>query len=281
MIKRILVGLDPDDDTRHATDYAIQMAVHHGAEVTGLAVVDERDIETAAAPELYMYKAPMVREELSEEARQTARKLIDQFEERVKDSDVEFADTVEEGVPFERIIEDMKYHDLLVIGREPHFFYHEPEQRTDTLEKVVTEGVSPVLVVADAFRPVQKVLLAYDGSVPAARAMQQFVQHRPFGTEATLEVVNVRSRGDKSVDESKLLLKLAQSYCSAHGFNVSTASIETHGDTGAQILHHAEEIDADLVVAGAHAMSRVRKWVIGSATEHLLVESDLPLFLYH
>lgn len=281
MIKKILVGLDPDDDTRHATEYAIQMGARHGAKVTGLAVVDERNIETTAAPELYMYKAPMVREELSEEARQTARKLIDQFEASVKDSDVEFADTVEQGVPFERIIEDMKYHDLLVIGREPHFFYHEPDQRTDTLEKVVTQGISPVLVVADTFRPVEKVLLAYDGSLPSARVMQQFVQQQPFGTEPTLEIVNVRSRSTKASEESNLLLKLAESYCRGHGFNVSTASIEAHGDTGAQILHHAEEIGADLVVAGAHAMSRVQKWVFGSATEHLLAESDLPLFLYH
>jgi nucleotide-binding universal stress UspA family protein len=281
MIKKILVGLDPEEDTLHATDYAIRIASSHDATLTGLAVVDERDIEAAAATELYMYKAPMVREQLGEEARERARELIDRFEETVEASDVTFADTIGEGVPFERIIEDMKYHDLLVIGRNPHFFYHAPEQRTDTLDKVVTQGISPVLVVGESPEPVEKILLAYDGSVPAARSMQQFVQQQPFGDAPSLEIVNVRSGGEKAEKESALLLELAQSYCEAHGFSVSVASVESRGDTGEQILTHAEEIDADLIVAGAHAVTRVQKWVFGSATEHLLAESTFPLYLYH
>lgn len=283
MIKRILVGLDPDEDTPYAIDYAIRIGELNDARVTGLAVVDMAHIESKAAGGGVgsMYYAEMLREQLNEESRQTARQLIDQFETTVKRSNVEFAEAIEEGVPFERIIEDMKYHDLLVVGREPHFFYNRPQQRTDTLEKVVKEGTSPVLVVGSHVRPVDTVLLAYDGSIPAARTMQQFVHQQPFGSDVALEIVHVHSKGQSPENESILLLNLAESYCKAHGFNVSTSSVHEADGTAYRILKHAEEVDADLIVSGAHSVSRISKWMFGSTTENLLDESDLPLFVYH
>ena len=39
MLKRILVALDPDQDTPVATRYARELALRHGAHVSGLAVL--------------------------------------------------------------------------------------------------------------------------------------------------------------------------------------------------------------------------------------------------
>ncbi len=283
MIKRILVGLDPDEDTKHATDYAISIAEICNAQVTGLAVVDMAHIasEAAGGGVGSMYYGEMLREQLSEESRKTARSLIHQFERTVSASDVQFADRIEEGVSFKRIIEDMKYHDLLVVGREPHFYYDEPERQTKTLEKVVEKGSCPVLVVDDEENGIEKVLIAYDGSTPAARTMQQFIQQKPFGDSPAIEIVNVHAAGTTEEEESDLLLKLAESYCTAHGFEVTTSSVQRSDDTAMRLLKHATEVDADLIVSGAHAVSKISKWMFGSTTQNLLEHTDLPLYLYH
>lgn len=47
MIKRILVALDPDNDTPVATRYAIRLAKRFDASVTGLAIVDKSNIDSA------------------------------------------------------------------------------------------------------------------------------------------------------------------------------------------------------------------------------------------
>jgi nucleotide-binding universal stress UspA family protein len=283
MIKRILVGLDPHEDTVHATDYAIQIATISDAQLTGLAVVDIPHIESEAAGGGVgsMYYSEILREHLSDEARTTANSLLETFEATVGASEVKFADMIEEGVSFKRIIEDMKYHDLLVVGREPHFYYHEPERRTETLERVVKNGSCPVLVVAEGKQPIEKVLIAYDGSTPAARTMQQFVQQQPFGKDLELEIINVRGKEATDENASDLILHLAQTYCKAHGFLVTTSSVQYADDVASRVLTHADEIDADLIVSGAHAVSRIRKWMFGSTTENLLERSDLPLYLYH
>ncbi|MDA0378587.1 MAG: universal stress protein [Bacteroidetes bacterium] len=48
MIKRILVALDPDSDTVVAVQYAISIAQQTSARITGLAVVDTKNIEASS-----------------------------------------------------------------------------------------------------------------------------------------------------------------------------------------------------------------------------------------
>ena len=78
MIKRILVALDPDSDSRIATRYAVQIAQQTDARITGLAVVDTKTIEVSARGGGIgsMYYAEKLRENLTQETRDQARRLI-------------------------------------------------------------------------------------------------------------------------------------------------------------------------------------------------------------
>ncbi len=279
MIRRILVALDPDSDTPIATRYAAEIARRYEARVVGLAVIDTGMIEAAGRGGGVgsMYYAEKLKENLTEETRQKANELIQTFEASMEGWKVPFTDVVEEGVPFRRIVEDMKYHDLLVVGREPHFFYGRPEEKTKTLAKVVYETSAPTLVVGETYGSIERVLIAYDGSAPSARTVQSFAHLTPFGTDAQIEIVNVH---DGHEDESRLILQLMASYLETHGFNVRRTSIRGD-DTAALISQHAEQSAADLVVAGAHAVSKLKQLAFGSTTSRLLVDCPRPLFLHH
>ena len=78
MIKRILVALDPDSDSRIATQYAVHIAQRTDARITGLAVVDTKTIEVSARGGGIgsMYYAEKLRENLTQETRNQARYLI-------------------------------------------------------------------------------------------------------------------------------------------------------------------------------------------------------------
>lgn len=279
MIKRILVALDPDSDTPVATRYAADIARRHEAHVVGLAVVDTGQIEAAGRGGGVgsMYYAEKLKENLTEETRQTARELIARFEASMNETGVSFTDVVEEGVPFRRILEDMKYHDLLVVGREPHFFYGHPDEKTNTLAKVVKETSAPTLVFGDSYGPIDRVMVAYDGSAASARTVQFFAHLQPFGTDVKIEVVNVHSGNE---EESRLVVRLMASYLETHGFRVRQTSIRGD-DTAKQILDYAEQSNADVVVAGAHAVSKIKRLAFGSTTSRLLTDCPKPLFLYH
>lgn len=279
MIKRILVALDTDSDTPVATAFAGDVARRYDAEVVGLAVVDTGHIDMASRGGGIgsMYYAEKLRENLTEETRAKANELIRQFHASLQDSGIKRLDSVEEGVPFRRIVEDMKYHDLLVVGRTPHFFYGHPEERTETLAKVVKKTTAPTLVVGDEFRSVQRVLLAYDASEASARTMQHFVHLKPFGPDVDVEALHVHEGDEK---ESQLILRLLAGYLEKHDFAVKETSIRGSG-AAEQISDYARDTGADLVVAGAHSVSKLKKLAFGSTTEKLLTDCPTPLFVHH
>lgn len=278
MIKRILVALDTDSDTPVATQYAAEIAALYDAEVVGLAVIDTGQIEAASRGGGVgsMYYGEKLKENLTEETRQKAAELLSDFDAALKETGIPHSQAVEEGVPFRRIIEDMKYHDLLVVGRTPHFFYGHPEETTKTLARVVNETTAPTLVVGNVYQQVRRVLMAYDGSEAASRTVKYFTHLKPFGQDVQIEVLHVH-QGDER--ESQLILGLIASYLEKHGFVVGQTSIRENG-AAEQISEHARASGVDLVVAGAHSVSMLRKLAFGSTTEKLLNECPTPLFLY-
>lgn len=280
MIKKILVALDADTDTSVATRYAADMARRHGAEVTGLAVVDMGSIEASSRGGGIgsMYLMERVQENLTAESRAIARQLANTFKEEMEGSGVDFDVQVEEGVPFERIVEDMKYHDVLVVGNDPHFFYSHPKEKTKTLVRVVKNSIGPTLVVPDTYRVVRRVLVAYDASSASARAVRRFVHLQPFGTDVTLEILNVHGKGES--EGSQLALRMAKAYVEAHGYGAHTSSL--HGtDPARQIVEFAQQFEADALIAGAHSVSKLTKLAFGSTTASLLENCPVPLFVDH
>ncbi len=277
MIKRILVALDPDPDTPVATRYSIRLAKRFDAGVTGLAVIDTRNFQSTIGAG---YSGHNIWMELSEDTREVASKLLTDFRTTLEKEMVRHSAIKQEGVSFERIIEEMKYHDLLVVGRDSHFFYSEPETKTDTLAQVVKGGVSPTLVVTEEYRDVEKVLIAFDGSAPAARSLQGFVHLLPYGKDIEVELMNVTT-GNKGqdMDHSVFVLNQAEKYLKEHNFNYVTKKVLEKGTPSERIIEREKELDPDLIVLGAHSVSAVRRAAFGSTTFDMIKQTEKPLFL--
>jgi nucleotide-binding universal stress UspA family protein len=280
MIKRILIALDPDEDTPIATQYAISLAKSNNASVTGLAVVDTSNIYPTAIvgdPD-QTHHARNLWEELTEESRKVAGKLLNKFRATIEESGVRHTEITKEGASYERIIEGMKYHDLLVVGRDSHFFYNEPKQETKTLAQVVKNGASPTLIVTHHFEEVKKVLIAFDGSIPAARSLKSFAHLKPFGDNVAIELLHIQDQ-EETDGQSDNILDFASDYLVEHGFKSVARKILTKEKISHQILQRSDETKADLIVLGAHSISAIKRLTFGSTTHELITKTNTPLFL--
>jgi nucleotide-binding universal stress UspA family protein len=283
MLKRILVALDRDTDTPVAIRHAIKLADAFDASLTGLAVVDLEAINSVVGRGGIgtIHYAQQLKSNLTEESREEAGKLLKNFKEMVKTAGVKHSKFMHEGVPHERIIEDSKYHDLLVIGRESHFFYNRPQVETKTLANIVKKGAGPTLMVTDSYRPIHRVVVAHDGSKASADALQWFVQLEPFGRDIEIDLVySCNKKKEEAADQGKLILHLAYDYLKAHGYEkVNELLLDDKGGAGKQIIKHVNDTDADLVIIGAHSVSAIRRLTFGSVTHELVKNSPVPLFL--
>ena len=283
MIKRILVALDPDADTPAATQTAIEIAGRCGASLTGIALVDRDaiDQETAGGGIGSMYFAEKMNRQLTAEIRLKAQALIESFGEQVDAAGVEHAnDRVGEDGLVASLVDEMRTHDLLVAGRESHFYYRDPERRTHTMAKVVETGAAATLLVGSEAPDVRRVLVAYDGSTASSRTLQKFAHLSPFGLTVEVEIVHVRESSPDARLASDYLTGAARDYLAAHGYTtVHTTGLEGSAPADV-ILDHAAATGADLIVSGAYAKTGMKRWLLGSSATTLLEKATLPLFLY-
>lgn len=278
MIKRIVVALDADTDTPVATRYATEIAREHSAELTGMAVVDTASISASSKGGGIgsMYLMSKVQESLTVEAREIAQALTRAFRDAVKESGIQSQVVIEEGVALQRIIEDMNCRDLLVIGKEPHFFYSHPDETSTKLEEIVSRVVSPTCVIPSTYRKVERVMIAYDGSAASVRAMRSFFQLKPFGSDVTVEAINVHSKGERA--SALLALAHVKAYGEAHGYSIQTLAFEGT-DPSKEIVEALERHQADVLVAGAHIVSPLSRIAFGSTSASLLHQVNIPMWL--
>ena len=285
MIKNILVALDPDQDTPVATRYAAEIAERSSAKVIGLAVIDTHRIAAELGPGGAVGATHYIetsRKRMLDEAREKARALVKNFDETLHVAVVAHEEQVQEGAVVEQLLEELKYSDLLIIGRTPHFFYNRPDRATNTLARVVKHSIVPSLVVGEEFAAVDHVLIAYDGSAASARTMHGFAQLQPFGKDLTVEVVHVRTgESSRQREATDLLLQRASRYLEEHGFERIRRSGLEGVNQAAALIEHAGRVEASLIVAGAHSVSAIRRAAFGSTTHELLTTCTVPLFIFH
>lgn len=255
MVKQVLVVLDASSRVGETAQHAAEVAERTGARVKGIGIWAEGAGSAAG--------------------KEKAEDAVREFEEEIRQRDLSHVECTREGMPVSRIVDEMRYHDLLVTGREPHFLFSSVGVGKDLLEDVLEETCAPMLTVGEGRRATHRVLVAYDGSGPSARALKQFVQLCPFGREVEVRVLNVSDRSG----EAKELVEPARSYLEAHGFDVFGLHAKGE-DLQEWISRYVREGKADIVVAGVRPSSGLRRLVFGSATEELLEESPVPLFLH-
>jgi nucleotide-binding universal stress UspA family protein len=65
-----------------------------------------------------------------------------------------------------------------------------------------------------------------------------------------------------------------------NGIVAAPMKVERDGrNTGEAILAAAQSLGCDLLIKGAYTQSRLRQWIFGGATQHVLANAALPVLL--
>ena len=273
MIRRVLVGLNGSECTAAAMEYAIALAAKHGASLVGVGVVDEPQL---AAPESVPLGAGAFKQERDAAVVHTAHTTIDQvlaeFYRRCEGSAVYPATDKRVGDPVQVLARESQKCDLLVVGKRP-FIDDEWARSGRTLGSLLRHSPRPVLCVPEVRNNETPVLVAYDGSLQAARTLQAFVES---GLNANREI-HVASLGSQA-DENAAL---AKEFLNAHMVSPRLIVEVSSADVVTRLLSIAQQLQAGLIVLGCYGQPQLKEFFFGSATRGILAQSSVPLFLYH
>jgi nucleotide-binding universal stress UspA family protein len=121
----------------------------------------------------------------------------------------------------------------------------------------------------------EKILVTYNGSLESANAL---VAATPILVAAReVEVLEVRES-----DAAPHHAAAATRYLRQHGVNASAHDIKlTRTAVGEEIAARSNSIWASLIVMGGYGRSRLREFILGGATRHLVHHAPVPVLLCH
>lgn len=277
MLKRILIGVTGTPTFETKVSYALDLAERHGADIAVLSIIDvDRLADIGPVPIGGGPFAERLAEGRVREVQATAERAMQRLAEAAAERGVRVTPIVRQGDPLDVLTRAYRYFDILALSLHGWFddaVISEPE---NALLKLLAGGVQPVLAVSEQLRPVDRVLVAYNGSPEAAKAIKRYVQLRLWG-ETPIEIV---CGGDGATGEPReQLLEDAANYVRSHGLPVTTAALDDGG--AAALLAHADAIGADLIVMGGSYRRVLLSQRFGAHTLGLFKTSHLPLFIAH
>jgi nucleotide-binding universal stress UspA family protein len=127
--------------------------------------------------------------------------------------------------------------------------------------------------------PPARVLIAWDGSREAARAVADAMPFLTRAESVTVLVVDAASLKGLVGDQpgADLATHLAR-----HGIEAEVVTVASGGiGVGNVIVGQASDTGADLVVMGGYGHSRLRELILGGATQSILDHLPVPALLSH
>ena len=165
--------------------------------------------------------------------------------------------------------------DLIVLGKRGESAKFASGHLGANIERIVRSSHKPCLVTSRQFKPIERVLVAYDGS-PSSEKMLQFIADSAIFEGLELHIVTVA----KSATDQTAIARMESAKQSAQqaGFEPVCSAIEGHSEK--VIANYVTEQDISLLLMGAYGYSRIRHLVIGSTTAQILRSSHIPVLLF-
>ncbi|NOR80565.1 MAG: universal stress protein [Methyloprofundus sp.] len=161
---------------------------------------------------------------------------------------------------------------VLVLGVRGEDHEKQQEKIGSHLEMMVRAIHRPILVVNDAFKTPETIMLAYDGSEAAEKAVDM-VAKSPLYKGLTCHLVCV----NKNTANAESLLKQASEKLKASNITLITASLS--GKAEQELCAYQEKHAIDLTIMGAFSHNRLREMLLGSFTVKMLVNTKKPVLL--
>jgi nucleotide-binding universal stress UspA family protein len=277
MTASLLVGLDGSPYSEAAVELGVQWAQRIGASFDGLAIVDEPTIcgGEAIAVGGSAFKARRDTAKLHE-AEARVERLLARFLERCAAAGVAASALRKVGVPAEQILREAEDHDYNLLGRRTFFHFETQEGADETLDVVLRNSHRPVIAVPDKVPESKTVLIGYDATPPATRALEAF-RRAGFFEGRPVKVLSV----SRKQDEASRHAQEGASFLAFFGFQATPLPLTSSQPAAELILEQSKALAVGLLVLGAYGGSRIRNAFFGSTTQQVVAASDAVLLLHH
>ncbi|MCR9111895.1 MAG: universal stress protein [Rhodobacteraceae bacterium] len=162
--------------------------------------------------------------------------------------------------------------DMIVIGKRGEAAGMAMEHLGSNLERIVRASHKPVFIANRAFKPVTRVLVAFDGGPSALKAID-YISRSPLFAGLAISLVFA----GKQTPQIDSALDAAAGILRAGGFEADIL-IEA-GEPEKVLARITAQGGHELLVMGAYGHSRIRSLIIGSTTTEMIRSCRVPILI--
>lgn len=220
---------------------------------------------------------PAVIKELNEKDKKKREEAVQQFQLACEAASIRFSIRRDKRFAIQELKHESVFADLIVINEYETFTRFKEQPPTRFIKDLLSDVQCPVLAVPAVFKPVDKIVLLYDGRPASVFAVKIFSYLFTNLKRLPVEVYSVKD------DKLTLRLpdnKLMREFIKRH-FPDAQFVIEK-GDPGEKIVAHlSDHQENQLVVLGAYQRTELSRLFKASLADVLMRQVDTPLFIAH
>jgi nucleotide-binding universal stress UspA family protein len=276
MSDRVLAAIDGSLPAQAAASLAIQIAASQKLPIHGLYVASEWLVMDSYADyqaELGRAEEVASRADLVNQFRKQGDAALQWLEVRCRDAGVPVTSALLFGSVPELVLQEAAQAKLLALGRRGHGHATDASYLGRNFRAIAHHVHQPMLVGGDEQRPIQRLLLAYNGGEHAtialawATLLQRTLQSK---------VVVLAVQEDSSA--SQPWLSEMQAQLDAGGL-ANYRFVSREGQPAAEIVAAASEYQVDLIVMGRYRHTALLEWLVGSTLDRVLCSTRLPVLV--
>ena len=275
ILDSILVALDGSRPSQTAASLAIQIAQRENLLIQGLYVVDDvlvLDPYSSLEKELDIQQRDLSSDERANLLENQGDTVLRWLEDRCQTAGVPVKTELRLGQLHDIINSRAESPRLLAMGRRGRSYDQDTASLGHNFREIAHHPPAPMLIGGDELPLIQRMLLAYDGSMQAKHALfwagslQRVWQSHLLALSVADENASSRwlQEMEEQVDESGL-----EEY----------RFIGRQGDPATQILQTIIDENVDLIIMGGHQHGALLEWFTGSTLDQVLRSTQVPLFM--
>jgi hypothetical protein len=278
-MKKFIAAFDGLRFSTSARDYAIQLARQSSAHLVGV-FLDDFSYNSFRIYDLMKEEggySEVKHRKLEEKDAATRKAAVEKFESACRYAGIPYSVHHDRNIAIQELLHESIYCDLLIIDAGETLKHYREKVPTEFIRELLTHVQCPVLVTPRVFRPIDQMVLLFDGEPSAVHAIKMLSYTLASLKQYPAEVISVKT-GKQSlhVPDNKLMKEFMKRHFPRATYTVLKGMAEDEILTALKAKH-----GNTIIVLGAYRRGMVSRWFRESMADVLMREQRFPLFIAH
>lgn len=277
-MKKIIAAFDGLKFSESTMQYSILLAKYHQAHLVGI-FLEDISYHSYKIYELVNSKGVSTKKlkELEEMDLTKRKKAVAEFEKYCSIAKLNFSVHHDKKIALQELLHETIFADLLVINCSETLTHYEEEVPSRFIRSLLHDAHCPLMLVPKKFKPIDKLILLYNGSPISMQAIKTFGYLFPDMKLVDTQVLSIIETADNShLPDNKLMKEWMKRHFPKSVFTI------LKGDTKEEITTIVKTDTPNILfITGAYKRGAVSMFFNRSLADFFMKEIKAPVFIAH